>query len=226
MFEAITSEWTIVDWAFIIWMSFSLILGLLRGFIAEMLSLIGWILAFVIGFEYGEQVGKLIPLPTNESTVVFIVGFIITLIASLIIWSIAKTMLKFAVGHGWIDHLLGFFFGLVRGFLVSALVVSFVSIIFPLPQQDWWKKSKYHKFLERSALEVKALVPAKWGERMQLDIEKIKAKVPSTLPTIADSLPSSVKSGIADQVKEQTINSLIPKKNIENNSNPSIVNEN
>lgn len=222
MFEQITANWTIVDWLFIGWMVFSIILGTLRGFIAEMLSLIGWVIAFAVAFQYGEEIGKMVPLPSKEPTVVFVVGFIVSFIGTLITWAIAKTLLRFAVGHGWIDHVLGLAFGVLRGILVAAISVGLVSIIFPLAEQEWWKKSQSHGFLEKSALEVKALLPADWGNRMQLDIDNIKKKIPASIPAIANSLPSSVKDEIANTVKEEAIKSIT--RNTENKNADKAIN--
>lgn len=193
MFKELTAGFNLVDWIFVSWMGFSILLGFMRGFIAEMLSLIGWIVAFTLASQYGAEVGKMIPIPIKDSGPTYIAGFLAVFIGTLLAWAMFRTLLRFAVGKGLFDYLLGMSFGVLRGLVVSMLAVTVLSVIVPLPTQPWWQSAYFHGFLESGALQLKSLLPADWSSRFQLSGNSIKNKLSATLTTPeGDSVPSSL----------------------------------
>ena len=73
------------DWSIITVVGVSTLLSLLRGFVKEALSLIGWVLAFIVAMVFAERFAYLlassIANPTGRYIVAFAALFVLTLIA-------------------------------------------------------------------------------------------------------------------------------------------------
>ena len=73
------------DWSIITVVGVSTLLSLLRGFVKEALSLIGWVLAFIVAMVFADRFAYLldssIANPTGRYIVAFAVLFVLTLIA-------------------------------------------------------------------------------------------------------------------------------------------------
>lgn len=206
MFDSITSQFTILDWVFVIWMGFSILLGLIRGFISEVLSLIGWVISFSLANHYAADLGAKLPLPIKDTTPAYFVGYLAIFIGSLLAWTMIRTLLRFAVGKGFFDYLLGLTFGVLRGFLVAMVAISLVSVLIPLPSQNWWKKAYFHSLLESGALQFRSLLPANWGERLQITPEDLPNKEAMSFPlTTPSNMPSDTQpSGTPSMIKSSS----------------------
>lgn len=129
------SGYTIVDAAVLAVILLSAVLAYSRGLVREMLSILGWIIAAVVGFTFAPTVEPLmreIPVlrdiigPNCELGV--LAGFAAVFAAALIVVSIFTPLLSGAVQNsalGPVDAGLGLLFGVARGVLlvIIALVV-------------------------------------------------------------------------------------------------------
>jgi membrane protein required for colicin V production len=122
----------------------SALIGLLRGFIKEILSLIIWGASFFIGFKFCEPFSHYFTSHiTNASlrtSTAFIILFTVTLIIGSIISHLItnlsdKTALKSP------DRALGMFFGIARGILVVAVLLLLFSI--GIKEKNSWQKESY-----------------------------------------------------------------------------------
>lgn len=132
-----------LDWVFLAVLAFSLLLGALRGLVYEVLSVLGWIAAFVLAYWGGEAVGELLPLGTASPPLRFAAGFALVFVvtvfaAALVAWAVRK--LVEAVGLRPVDRALGAAFGLVRG-VVLLLALAAVVHMTPLRGDTWWTES-------------------------------------------------------------------------------------
>ena len=110
---------TAFDFAVIAIFLLSLLLGLWRGLVYEVLSLLGWPLAFVLSRMFAGDVAPM--MPGTQDVVQIALAYAVVFIAALIAWAILVWLvskLVKAVGLGWLDRVLGGIFGLVRGGLV------------------------------------------------------------------------------------------------------------
>jgi membrane protein required for colicin V production len=140
---------TAVDFAILIILFVSAILGLVRGFLREVASLLIWILGFWLAVRYAPPIGqtmKFIKSPEDR----LIVGYGVVLLAALIISTIVGILLKKLVessGAGVGDRSLGTLFGAARGLvLVTTLVM--VGEMALVPQPIWWRHSKLIPYAE------------------------------------------------------------------------------
>ena len=97
----------------------SLSLGLWRGLVYEVLSLLGWPLAFVLSRVFANDVVPM--MPGEQEAMRIMLAYAVVFVAALIVWGIlvwlASKLIK-AIGLGWLDRVLGGIFGALRGGLV------------------------------------------------------------------------------------------------------------
>jgi len=155
-----------LDFAVIVIFLISFSLGVWRGLVYEVLSLLGWPLAFVVSKLFAHDIAPLMPITQEvaRATAAYVVVFIVALIVwSVIVWLVSK-LIK-AVGLGWIDRVLGSLFGLLRGAFVL-LVLVWLAGLTSIPEQDFWRQAQSSKVLERVALASKIWLPDNIAQRI------------------------------------------------------------
>jgi membrane protein required for colicin V production len=133
------------DWAILTVIGLSMILSLMRGFIREALSLVGWVLAFLVAMVFAERLAYLlagsIQDPTGRHIVAFAVLFVLTLIVVALLAKLLQSLVEFA-GLGGLDRLLGMAFGFARGVFVLLAAVTILRPALQLEQYEWWRQSR------------------------------------------------------------------------------------
>lgn len=120
----------------------SALIGLVRGLVTEILSLVGWVTAFIVAIYFSPALGAELPLDWGGETlrrgIAFLILLILVLIgAGLIRWFIAK--LIDTTGLSGTDRFLGFLFGLARGALLVLVALILVEPIFV--EAGWWREA-------------------------------------------------------------------------------------
>ena len=132
------------DYAILGVLGISLLVGLLRGFIKEVFSLVVWAAAFVVAYRFADDVAGLMETAVTVPSARTAIGFIGLFIVVLIIGGLANYLLGRLVestGLSGTDRLLGGFFGIARGVAIvvaGILVTGFT----PIPADPWWKESR------------------------------------------------------------------------------------
>ena len=132
-----------LDWVFLAVLLASLALGAWRGLVYEVLSVLGWIAAFVLAQWLAPDAAALLPLGHWDDAIRYAAGFVLVFIAAafaagLLAWLVKK--LVEAVGLRPVDRTLGAAFGLVRG-AVLLLAAAVVINMTPLRNGQWWTES-------------------------------------------------------------------------------------
>lgn len=150
---------TAFDFAVIAVFLISLLFGLWRGLVYEVLSLLGWPLAFVLSRMFAGDVAPMMP-GAQEATrmaLAYAAVFIVALIVwAILVWLVSK--LVKAVGLGWLDRILGGLFGIVRGGLV-VLVLVWLAGLTQIPEHLFWRSAQTSKMAEDAALLTKVWLP-------------------------------------------------------------------
>jgi len=149
----------------------SLLLGMWRGLVRELISILGWVIAFLAANLLAGPLGPAMPqaIPSPELRVaaafvaVFIVSLILTSLAGLVLSKIVK-----AVGLGGVDRLLGAVFGVARALLI-VLAAALLAGLTSAPRQPFWKDSSSGPLLARAVGELKPLLPQTLAERLRYD---------------------------------------------------------
>lgn len=141
---------TVFDYAVLAIVGLSVILSIMRGVVKEVLSIIGWIAAFYVGKTYASQLMPMMPsdLPSESLRILaaFVVLFLATLLLSTLL-AIAVSAVFKKIGFGWLDRMLGAFFGLLRGLLIVCIVV-FLAGLTELPKDSRWKNAMFSSPIE------------------------------------------------------------------------------
>lgn len=148
----------------------SVIVGLVRGLVFEVLSLIGWVVAFALAAWAGPDVAARLPLGTPGSGLNLGAALAITFLATMLVWGLCARLLRSLVRASplsGIDRVLGAGFGALRGFVLLVLV-AFVAALTPVRfTQDWqhsqgamWLNGVLQEFRPALPQEVVRLFPA------------------------------------------------------------------
>ena len=159
-----------LDFAVIGILVLSLLVGLWRGLIYEVLSLLGWPIAFVLSSLSAAGIAPLLPIAQEELRVT--AAYALVFIAVLIVWAIvARLIAKLlkAIGSDWTDRAMGGLFGVLRGGLV-VLVLVWLAGLTHVPEQTFWRSSLMGKTLEDVAILTKAWLPDSMAQRIHYRI--------------------------------------------------------
>lgn len=159
---------TALDYGVLVIVGLSIGLGWWRGFVYELLSLLGWIAAYFVARLFATQVSGYVPdVVTSEVTktaVAYACLFVSTLMVSgIVAWSLSK-LVRF-VGMGLMDGVLGGVFGLLRGVLLVMVLVLLAGLT-SLPQQSFWRESWSGKSLQSAAVFTKDFLPENVAKKL------------------------------------------------------------
>jgi membrane protein required for colicin V production len=162
---------TSFDYVVLTIIGLSIILSVMRGFFREALAILGWIAAFVVAKTYVDQLVPLMPvdIPTESLRILaaFLVLFFSTLlIASLLAIALSSVFKK--MGMGWLNRLLGAFFGLARGVLIVCIVV-FLAGLTELPNDARWRNAMFSAPLEALVISMLPWVPISIAKHVEYD---------------------------------------------------------
>ncbi|MDR0934348.1 MAG: CvpA family protein [Burkholderiaceae bacterium] len=155
------SGFTAFDYTLLFVLGCSVIIGIMRGFLREAISLASWVVAFVVASRYGGTLAPMLPSALSGETLRLIVAFVALFIgAKIIMMLLAKIVdaLVSAGGLSGLNRVLGCIFGLARGILISLVVVLLCGMT-SIPQQPFWKNARFSPLAERAALMTLPFIP-------------------------------------------------------------------
>ncbi len=149
------------DWVIVAILLVSVVIGLWRGFIREVLSLIVWIAAVTAAILFGADVAAFyadwISVPSVRVALGYATVFLLVFIVfALLSWLV--TRLLRGGGLSGTDRVLGLGFGLLRGGLLVAVLVLMLGYT-PMPRDPWWQESQLIPRFEPLATWVREQLP-------------------------------------------------------------------
>lgn len=156
------------DYGVLTVLGLSLVLGALRGLMREMVSLAGWIAAFVLATAFSGIVAVQMPEslgPLLSGLLGFLLIFIGVLLASGMLGLVLSLLVR-AVGLGFLDRLLGAAFGVVRGVAIVLLAVLLAGLT-PLPREPFWRQAVLSGPFETVALALGPYLPEGVAQRLK-----------------------------------------------------------
>jgi membrane protein required for colicin V production len=154
-----------LDWVFFAVLAMSVLIGLWRGFVYELLSLAAWIAAFVAAQWFAPDVARWLPMgdaqPSMRHAVAFAVVFIAGVFIGGMLAALARRMIK-VVGLRPADRLLGTAFGVLRG-IVMVLAVAVVFLLTPLHDTQMWTESQGAPMAVAALKGLKPSLPERFG---------------------------------------------------------------
>ncbi|MBN8483121.1 MAG: CvpA family protein [Xanthomonadales bacterium] len=149
------------DYAIIGVLALSILVGLWRGFIGEVLALACWILAFWVAWMFGpplaEHFSASISMPSVRVMLAYALCFVAVLVAGAIVGFLMRKLVD-GSGLSGTDRLLGMVFGFVRGAALVVLIVLMMKFT-PVVRDDGWQASRLLPMFEAGAAWVTTKLP-------------------------------------------------------------------
>ncbi len=140
----------------------SIAVGLWRGLVFEVLSVAGWVAAFVAAQLWGEEVARWLPVGVPGGALNHGVGIAATFLVALIVWGIASRLVRMLVRAtplSSVDRVLGSMFGIARA-VVLGLVIATVVLMTPAARSTAWQRSYAGPWLTNWVMGLKPMLPA------------------------------------------------------------------
>lgn len=162
---------TVFDYIVLGIVSISVLLSITRGVVREVVSLLGWIIAFFVASHYAANFEPLLPQTIEDGSFRMLIVFVTTFFVALVVVMVCSLLLSKlvrSVGLGFIDRILGAVFGFVRGLLIvlfTILAAGFTA----LPQQSFWQQALLREPLEMMATQVIPWLPQDLKEHISFN---------------------------------------------------------
>ena len=133
-----------VDIALLAVFFLSALMGLWRGFVFEIVSLLGWVMAFILANTLGPLLADYIPVgeshgPQVRLWIAYGIVFLLVLLTCTLFARMLRALIA-ATPLSFIDHLLGCVFGMVRGAVILVAAGMLVTLS-PYADSPAWKNS-------------------------------------------------------------------------------------
>ncbi len=156
---------TATDWFLLAVLVASLLLGAWRGLIFELMSMLGWVAAFVLAQWWAPELAPRLPMGGASEPVRFAAAFALLFVAVAFGGGLVATVtrkLVEAIGLRPVDRTLGAAFGLVRG-LVLLLALAVVINMTPERSSLWWQTSNGARLLSTALKGLRPVLPEVFG---------------------------------------------------------------
>jgi membrane protein required for colicin V production len=160
---------TLFDYLTIFVLVASIIISTMRGVVREVLSLAGWVAAFLAANAYGETLAQWLPAAIPGALTRLIIAFVVLFIGTRLLMGLlilAVEALIRAGGLSFVDRGLGSLFGLARGMLIVLTAVLLCGMT-AIPQQPFWKDALLSPLAESAARTVKPFLPGELARHVQ-----------------------------------------------------------
>ncbi len=160
---------TVFDYIVIAVVAASVLLGIWRGVVGEIIALVAWVLAFFAARWWGDEVANsvlnAIRDPALRLVAAWVLIFIVVLMLMALLRLAIRGLLK-ALGLSPTDRLLGMIFGVARG-LVIVLALVVVGSMTMAAQQKWWVEAYFSAPLETAVMAGKPWLPEEIAKRIR-----------------------------------------------------------
>jgi len=192
-------NWT--DYIIIGVLAISVLIGLWRGLVSEVLALVIWVAAFWVAWMLGPVVAKhfehIIELPSARIVVGYGICFVVVLIIGALLRFVISKLIE-STGLSGTDRLLGMLFGFARGVLLVTLMVFLVGFT-AFTRDPWWQQSVLLPQFQRVAIWLEQRVPASVSEHLHpaamMDrVQNLPNVLPAPISTTRPASPTTAPS--------------------------------
>jgi membrane protein required for colicin V production len=159
---------TYLDYGLLAVLALSIAWGAWRGLVHEMISLGGWIIAFLAANLFGAAASELLTESIPAEARVMLGGlavFVVVLLAASLVGMLLRKFIK-SVGLAASDRVLGALFGLARGVIIW-LAFALLAGLTRLPSQPAWKDSFLGLPLANTVIQLKPWLPSALAGRLR-----------------------------------------------------------
>ncbi|WP_091906683.1 CvpA family protein [Chitinasiproducens palmae] len=152
-----------LDYVILAVLLLSALRGAWRGLLAEVLSLVGWVVAVWLAARYGWMIARYVPADWPGGALTqWALGFVAVVAVVMLASGAASALLGRVVGATWlrsVDSSLGFLFGALRGALL-VLIMIVAATYTELPRHDTWRASLLRPYAAQALRAAKPHLPA------------------------------------------------------------------
>ena len=140
----------------------SLVIGAWRGLVYELMSLAGWVTAFVLAQWLAQDVAEWLPVWREAAAQVrYALAFVLVFVASVFVAALLSWVLRKLVETAGLrpaDRSLGAMFGLLRGVLLLVVLAVVVRLL-GLHSEPWWQNALATPWLDVLMAGIKPWLP-------------------------------------------------------------------
>jgi membrane protein required for colicin V production len=155
-----------LDYLLIVLVACSLIAGIMRGLLREVIALVTWITAVWVAWHYSSLVESYLGgALANENVRTWAARaliFIVIVLVGGVVGLLVSHLVRLSIFNGT-DRAVGGLFGLLRGLVMAGLFVMLCHAV-RLEGEPWWHRSLLVPYAEHAANVLRAMV----GERKML----------------------------------------------------------
>lgn len=181
--ENFVSSLNWLDYCFLAVLLISMIFGLRRGFVREVVSLIFWILALALPTFLGPVLAPSLSFISKNQSVQIGASFAFVFVVVFIVGFIVNFMLRKVVDHSSFsgaNRFGGLIFGLFRGVAILAVIVSFVGLT-TFTNSKSWQNSAMVPSMQNAIYNVLSKFPSYQDNSVYLQQKKLQDKEHSIL---------------------------------------------
>lgn len=176
---------TAADYAIVAVIAVSVLLGLWRGLIAEVVALVIWGVALWAAWQFGETVSTILPASLQEPSARLFAAWALIFVLVLVAGAVLSWLLRLLVrstGLSGTDRMLGMLFGAARGLVIVTLAVLLLGMT-PFPRDPWWQRSTLIPTFQYAAEALQAHLPPEVARYVRYDPATASpAKTPRLVP--------------------------------------------
>jgi membrane protein required for colicin V production len=159
---------TWLDYLVITVLLLSIAWGAWRGLVHEVLSLAGWIIAFLAANLLAAPLSEHFPAsmrPEFRVVTAFVLIFVAALVFTTLVSALVTKVVRVSVLQS-LDRWLGALFGLVRGLLI-VVAVAIVAGLTSVPTTSVWRDSATGYSLAQTVIQLKPWLPSALASRLK-----------------------------------------------------------
>lgn len=169
-----------IDWLLVIFLLISIANGFQEGMVRITIGLIALVAGFILASWFGGLAAAPLMAWVHSEPVASILGYLLVFVGVIILGALIAAvivrMLKL-IGLSWVDRILGGVLGIVRGFVVLAVVTMIVTALAPKWLPTAVNSSRFAPYVLRTSRVLTNLTPfdiRDGFERATQQIEKLR----------------------------------------------------
>ena len=172
---------TIADALIVLAVATSVVIGLIRGFVVEVMALVVWAFAIVASLMFAPQLTDALAGSVETPSARIFLAYALVFVGTLLVGAVATWLLRKLVqgtGLSGTDRLLGGVFGVARGAVLVVAVVVMLGLT-PFPRDAGWRESRLLPHAVAMAERARAWLPERIAAQIRLDGSEAPALLPS-----------------------------------------------
>ena len=168
----------IFDISILAFIFLSAILAFSRGFFQEFLSLVSWLGAIILSYYFSKYFVDILEGMIGNLIISKIVSYVLVFILCVFTLSYFTSIFSSKIKNsavGMIDRSLGFFFGIIRGYILLCMGLFAFYFFFNQNHPSWLEKSKMNDLLIQGLVQIVPIFDSENDSIIFLE-EKIKKK--------------------------------------------------